>query len=180
MRSGCTESPIPHCAEFGPRGRSRWLVVERRLRVEVCGESSYLRYEGAFPCMHWWVSSEILYWILNETGSQWSEWRMGVMWLYFLTLIRILVLFCMYWSFWRLKARQVYYMAPFNTRQFKVLEHCKVLESDEESVAVVDPWGDEGMDQFFILWQGDTNALAQFALTLVIVIYKQISSISCH
>ena len=34
----------PHGAEFGPGGESRWLVVEWRLRVEVCEESSSLRY----------------------------------------------------------------------------------------------------------------------------------------
>ena len=39
--------------------------------------------EGRF---HGWVSSVILYLILNETGSQWRERRMGVMWSYFRTL----------------------------------------------------------------------------------------------
>ncbi len=86
--------------------------TERRVRVEHCGERRSLMGggggeshgdPGVSPWIHLWVRRETLYSILNETGSQWSDLRMGVIWSYLRTLIRILAaLFWMYCSFLRL------------------------------------------------------------------------------
>lgn len=73
--------------------------MEEKLREyeDVWGVERFLRYVGSVLKTHWWVRREILHSMQSETGCQWSVLRMGVIWLNFCTLIRILAaLFWMY------------------------------------------------------------------------------------
>ena len=95
---------------------------------------SSLRYRGAVPWRHWWDRREILNWILCWTGSQWRDLRMGVMWWYFRTPIRILAI-------------------------LDVLQPLDFLSGDpDECVAVVQPGGDKGVDKFFGIGESEYGA----------------------
>lgn len=58
----------------------RWQLLAQRFLLDDFWQRSALRYSSALLWMHWWVRRAILYWILMEMGSQWSERRIGVMW----------------------------------------------------------------------------------------------------
>ncbi len=53
-----------------------------RTRVEgtcrALWREKFLEVGGVSPWIHWWVRRDTLYSILYETGSQWSDLRMGV------------------------------------------------------------------------------------------------------
>lgn len=51
-------------------GFSRYVEVDRWVRVEVCGVRSCLRYGGTSPWMHCWVKRETLCSVLSGTGRQ--------------------------------------------------------------------------------------------------------------